>query len=360
MSHATIRFGTAAALPGRKAFGQLRVVQGRKRVALPVCVIHGARPGRHVVVLANQHGTELNGIESLRRFCETADPARMRGSVCAVLSCNPRAAMAGQPVWTEEDPRAAVTYDGPYNMNYNWPGRVGGRLVERVAHEIWSQAVMAPHRRADVVLDLHCHQNPTAVYAEDERVADLGVASGVRHIVITGFSEKLNTVNLACRRAGIPCMSLELSRQETFCPESIRDGAIAIENLLKFHGLLPGRLRLPAESAILDPWRDHRLAPRTFRLPSYRDYTARHDGLAVPHKQVYDIVRKGELVCSILDPYSGKVVENCRAPMSGGLYNYRTKGVLCAKGQNVFTLAVVRRVNPEVYVRRRMKREKSI
>lgn len=352
MTMAALRFGTASAAPGWKTFGRLNIDEGGKKATIPVCVIHGARTGRHVVVLANQHGTELNGIESVRRFCEAADPRRISGTIFAVISANPRAAAAGQPVWTEDAPKAEITYNGPYNMNFVWPGRRNGKVVERAVHEIWTQAILAPHRRADFVLDLHAHQNPTAVYADDERIADLGVVAGIRHIVLTGLSEEVATLSLACHRAGIPCMTAELGQQGTFCAESIAAGLVAIENLLKFQGLLPGRLRLPEEAIILDPWRDHRLTGRTFKSPSYVDVMARHDGLVVQHRQVYDLVRKGEPLGHVIDPFSGKVVEEILSPMTGAIYNWRTKGVVCAKGQRLVTLARTTKVKPAEYVER--------
>ena len=46
-----IHLGSASTGPGRKAWGQLRVAQGKKDVRLPVAVIHGAQPGPHVVMI---------------------------------------------------------------------------------------------------------------------------------------------------------------------------------------------------------------------------------------------------------------------------------------------------------------------
>ena len=70
---ASLEFGSAKAARGQKSWGQLRVREGKKSVRLPVVVIHGAAAGEHAVVLANQHGGEVNGIESIRRFAEEVD-----------------------------------------------------------------------------------------------------------------------------------------------------------------------------------------------------------------------------------------------------------------------------------------------
>ena len=64
----SIQLGTACARPGQKTWGQLGVRQGRRCVLLPVVVINGKKSGKHIVLIANQHGKEVNGVESLRRF----------------------------------------------------------------------------------------------------------------------------------------------------------------------------------------------------------------------------------------------------------------------------------------------------
>lgn len=130
-SSGPIQLGTAKARPGQKAWGQIHVREGRKYVRLPACVIHGARPGEHVVLLANQHGVELNGVEAIRRLCEEIDPKKLKGTVFAVPSANPRAAMLKQQAWIEDKPKGKSAdgqdhYRNPYNMNFQWPGKRGG------------------------------------------------------------------------------------------------------------------------------------------------------------------------------------------------------------------------------------------
>jgi uncharacterized protein len=343
-----LSLGTARAGLGQKAWGQLHVREGAQSVRLPVAVLQGARPGPHVVVLANQHGTELNGIEAARQFVETVNPHRLKGSVFVIPSANPRAALALQSVWLEGKlPRGMDPYASRYNMNFNWPGEVGGLLVQRVTHALFHRAILAPHRRADFVLDLHGHQGPTAVYAADRQVAHLGVIAGISRVVITGGDGK-NSCSGECNAIGIPAMTIELGGQADFFGESISAGRRAIFNLLKHFGLLSGAPEWPAASLVLDPWRDHRDRTRTHASPSYVDYKAGHAGLVIPRKRHYDMVRKGETVCDILDPFTARIVESCPAAISGAIYNYRTGGrAACTKGQTLFTVSIARHVHAQ-------------
>ena len=350
-----VELGTARARPGEKAWGQLRVREGGKQVTLATCVVNGARPGEHVAVIANQHGVEYNGVESIRLFCEQLDPKKLKGTFFAIPSANPLAALSGHQTFVEEEAKrdTAEEYDNEYNMNRVWPGRKGGTLVERVVHEIWSRAVFAPHAKASLFVDFHCHMNPTAVYADDEATGDLGVVAGIRNIIVTGSSEKVRTSSRLCAENGVRGMTIELSPQVWFVPEAVETGRRALGNLLKFWGMLRGKIELAEDAIILDPWRDHRRADETFARPSFMNYNCAHDGLLVPHRETYDSVRRGEVVAHIVDPRTGSVVEECRAPMSGAVYGYRTsRKAACMKGQLIFILAIAKRVRPAEYVKK--------
>ena len=363
-----VRLGSTRARPGQKAWGQLSVRNGKKSVRLAVGVVHGARPGPHAVLLANQHGSELNGFEAIRRTIEELDPTKLRGTVFALPSMNPRAAMLGEQCWPERQHAKLVRsfgagpyknvkgdYRTPYNLNWLWPGKENGSLAERIVFEVWNRAVLAPHRRADLLVDLHAFdiQSPTAVFAEDDVAAELGVASGIPYVVKTRFdshetirvdSFTVVSSNTACRDVGIPAITIELSGQRSIIPVSVDQGQVALSNLLKHVGILPGRPVLPARTFILDPWRDESTTKKHAR-PSYILYSAKKAGLVIPHRRHYDRVKKGDLVCEVANPYTGQIVESGRAGMSGMLYSMHHTG-LCGRGDRLFIVSTVRSVSP--------------
>ena len=361
----TIKCGTAKASAGEKAWGQLLVRQGAKKVRLPVVVINGRAPGEHVVLMANQHGGEINGVESIRRFAEEVDPRRMKGTVFAFPSANPRAALLKNECWPEDDdpglvarskgcpylPKGGDRSSCNYNMNRKWPGKTDGLLVERMTYEIWNRGIRAPHARASLVLDFHCHQNPSAIYANTASEVELGVVSGIPVVIHTRGGAEHMYSTVACGLAGIRGMTLELGGQHVLDPVSIEDGRRAIHNLLKFWGLLPGRLELPHEVFILDPWRNDILKDRAWRRPSWMSHRARHAGLVMFHKRPYERVRKGEVVASITDPFTGRVAEECRAGMSGSLLSLRVEASVCQKGEALFYISMLRRLRAAAYVR---------
>jgi len=358
--------GTAKAAPGRKAWGRLNVAEGARKVSLGVAAINGAGAGPHVVVLANQHGSEINGIESIRRFVEQVDPRKLRGTVFAIASANPKAAMLMNECWPEGQdesliqkrkgcpyiPEGGDRNSCAYNMNRKWPGRKGsGLLVERVVYEIWNRAVMAPHAKATLLMDLHCHQSPSSIYAACADDVPIGVASGVPNVIRTrswGSGRQYSYV--ACRNAGIRSMTVELGGQGVLDETSIEIGRRAIFNMLRFYGLLRDKPEFDARTQLLDPWRGEKE-----KLPkgkeTWKQYEARHDGLVRVLARPFDSVRKGRTVAEILDPFTGQIVERCAAPMSGALYALRLPTLACRKGQRIFDVAAVRRVKPAEYLR---------
>ena len=361
----TLKFGTATAARGQKAWGTLRVRAGRRQVSLGVAVIHGARPGEHVVALANQHGGEVNGVESLRLFVEQVDPRRMRGSVFVIPSANPRAAMLLNEFYPEDaDAETLAKYQGghyrepgfdrnacPYNMNRRWPGRKGGTLVDRMVYEIWNRAVMAPHRQASLFLDFHCHQSPSAIYAAYREDIELGIVSGAPVVTYTRSAQAGSSHDYsrrACSAAGIQGLTVELGGQRAIHPRAVEDGRRILFNLLKFWGLLPGRPEYyPEPTLLLDPWRDDFCKPnRPANLRSNQRIFAGHAGLAVQHVFGGARVRKGRTVCHVVDPFSGRVVEEHRAAFTGVVLNNLRPEALCRKGERLATLARARRVDP--------------
>lgn len=348
--HHELSVGGVVAKPGQAVSGVLQIKQGGKSVRLPVLLINGSKPGPKVVVLANQHGNELNGMESARTFFQEFNPEKLCGQIILFPSMNPTAAMLGTPTWTEGTEAVGV-YESKFNLNHIWPGNAETTLAGKIIHEVWNSAVMGKERKADLLIDLHCHQNPTAVYAEDDEAGVLGIASGMPVVVMTrgndaercGKKQLVTGSNLACARNGIPSITIELRGQDAFFPESIRQGKTALLNLCRYLGMLGGSMVLPENTVIIDPWRAE-FVPNTPR-ETYSQYRSKYDALFIPHVSIYERVRRNQVVGHILDPYTAQILEECVSTMNGGLYGIAGKAQ-CKKGEILFTVAYSKTVNP--------------
>src|SRR5262249_48513384 len=83
-THATFTVGTATAQRGQRANGAIRVPAGVDAgYDIPVTVIHGARPGPVLAVVAGSHGSEYASIMAVEELMTTTtiDPSRMAGTL---------------------------------------------------------------------------------------------------------------------------------------------------------------------------------------------------------------------------------------------------------------------------------------
>ena len=107
---------------------------------VPICVMHGCKPGRTALLLAGNHGNEYEGQVALRRLVSTVQPTELHGRLIVI----PTISMAASASWSREWP------DGT-NFNRVMPGDPRGIPAEQLAHFL--SAVLIP--RADIVYDLH-------------------------------------------------------------------------------------------------------------------------------------------------------------------------------------------------------------
>lgn len=356
-----IKFGTGVAVAGQKAWGIYSFKEGKKESSFPVIVVNGAKPGKHVVLIANQHGSEVNGVASIVRFCEEINPKELKGTILAIPSANPNAAMAETFCWMEgSKERNDNKYETKFNMNWIWPGRKGGLLVERAVHEIWNNAIMNNCPKADFVLDIHCHQSRSAVIAESDDLLAPAVASGLNSVIRMrtlevarkqkNIKSEVNDLCMACLEHGIPSLVIELEGQHIMLTDSIEKGKTAICNLMKYLGLLPGKLILPESAVIVDPWRDQFESQK--ENPSFFECKSSVNGLYVPVKKSYDIVKKGDLIGEIIDPFKGKVTKQFKADSLGVLYASSSKAVCKDDGSRLFAISAFEKVLPSEFLKK--------
>ena len=135
--------GTATAQRGTTATGTIPVPAGSdSALAIPVAVIHGARPGPVVAFVAGSHGTEYSSIVALQRLIPRIDAKALAGTVIVVPIINIASFQQMTPHVNPIDRKS---------MNGNYPGDPNGTQSQRALALVTSQVVVP----ADVVVDLH-------------------------------------------------------------------------------------------------------------------------------------------------------------------------------------------------------------
>lgn len=298
--------GSIKASRGERASGYLEVpaIAGRDEgTRIPVTVIHGAKPGPVLALIAGTHGYEYAPILAMMRLPAQVDAWELSGTLLIVHVAN-LPSFLGRTIYYSP-------VDGK-NLNRVYPGRADGTLSERIAAVITKEII----DRADYVADLHCGDGNESLRpytywmtsgsaAVNEKSREMALAFGLDHIVIdrersSDPAMSVYTANTAITR-GKPAITTEtgeLGRVDDEGPELALAGAL---NLMRHLRMLPG-------------------TPRRAEHPLWID---RNEVLRSPATGVFHArVRRGYTVArgallGVLTDYFGNTLEEIRAPFSG-------------------------------------------
>lgn len=151
-------------MPERIVVGNITVARGEVKkgvikgvelfnnvsVDVPVMVLNGAKEGPTLLLISTQHGTEIQGIEVIRRVMrEQVKPMNLRGAVIAIPVGNPLAFMHSQYLsWIDNLDVGGVRADRPE-----------GNTTERLAHALWKEA----WSKASLIVNIHCNTRPDSL-----------------------------------------------------------------------------------------------------------------------------------------------------------------------------------------------------
>jgi len=305
---AAFEVGALSAAPGSAVSGYLEVEDtGDGGTRIPVSILHGARPGPVLALIAGTHGYEYPGVTALQRLRGDLSAGALAGTVLLVHIANPPS-FYGRTVYVSP-------VDGK-NLNRVYPGRADGSLSERIAAVITTQVI----ERADFLVDLHAGDGNEAlrpyVYLPvtgkpelDAASRGLALAFGLDHIVIDEgrvqpADASIYTDQTALSR-GIPAITTEtgqLGSNDDYWVDLAYDGAL---NVMRHLGMLEG----PA-----------RPNPGVVWLTGYEVVRAPEAGLFRAAVRDGYAVAEGGLLGELLDPF-GEQIREIRAPFAG-IVNY--------------------------------------
>src|SRR5262249_38302035 len=121
----TFSVGTASARRGQKTLGTLNVPAGIDAgYDMPVAVVHGARPGPVLAVVAGAHGSEYASIIAVEELIGGVNPADISGTLILLPIVN-------VPSFEKIVPHVNPV-DGK-SMNRFYPGNPNGSQTERAS-----------------------------------------------------------------------------------------------------------------------------------------------------------------------------------------------------------------------------------
>lgn len=328
-SRATLRVGTATARRGDKSYGALPVPRGIDAgYDIPVVVIHGAKPGAVLAVVAGSHGSEYTSIIAVEQLIAEVNPAAMAGSLILVPLVN-------VPSFEQIVPHLNPT--DSKNMNRFYPGNPTGTQTERASYVITKEVV----EQSDHVIDLHggdldenlrpySYWTVTGNQKQDDASKAMAIAFGLPHIVISTDRPKDPAAsrfleNTATTR-GKPSFTAEAGRSGPVDPKETAMLVRGVHNVMAHLKMVAGGAPQPV---------------RPVWIEQLITIAAERDGMFHAAVDRDATVAKGAKIGTITD-YWNRPVQEITAPDAGTVLFIRAVPSL-KKGDTIASLGVVKK-----------------
>ena len=295
-----IEWGNLKASPGQSVSGMVKVgeLSNRAVIEMPVIIVNGVEEGPVVWLNGAIHGDELNGPMAIREVMPLLDPQKLKGAVIATPVSNPFALQARQ----KNTPQ-----DG-FDMDMQFPGDPKGTLSQRMAYYLFQQI----KKYATHLIDFHALGTPydaqpytvfkkvpndvNGVSEQGERMAR--TFGGSVHCCVD-LNSNLNELpgnvagflDVQCLMHGIPAFMTELGSGGHIQQDMVAYGVRGIWAVLHDLGMWE------EEPAPL-------IHPNTKTLTKRKFIYTDAAGLVVDQAPSGSIVRKGEVICRVIDMLS--------------------------------------------------------
>lgn len=247
------------------------------QIDTPIYVYRAAEDGPVVGLIAGMHGDEINGMEIVRRIIDNRFHQVKRGTVV----CMPVINVYGFLNFSREVP------DGK-DVNRSFPGSRGGSLASRVAHHLMKDVIP----NIDVGVDFHTggamrsnYPQVRAVLRDEENVS-LANAFHAPFTIDAPF--RPNSLRREAARKGKKIIVYEGGESLRFDAHAIEEGISGTLRLMKHLGMAEWAPEPKEESRVI--WNTSWIR-------------AMHAGLFQANVESGQLVKKGEWVGTITDPF---------------------------------------------------------
>jgi len=299
---ADVTVGTATAKPGQKATGYIQVAAGIDAgTNIPVIVIHGAKPGPKLAIVAGSHGTEYASIIALEKLA--VDPAELSGTLIVLPLINLASFAQKVPHLNPVDGKS---------MNRLYPGKADGTQTERVSWAIARQVI----DKCDYLIDLHggdldenlrryAYWPRTGKEPLDSTTRGMVLAFGLDHVIIQKNQAPAVPGAMSISRfaidSGKPTIIAEAGHSGTTDAADVDALIRGCESVMRHLKMLPGAAK-PVEHPL---W-----------IENITTVKSELDGVFYPLAAPEAYVSQGMIVGYITD-YFGNKLADVASPISG-------------------------------------------
>ncbi|MCQ2473271.1 MAG: M14 family metallopeptidase [Saccharofermentans sp.] len=261
---------------------------------------------KRISIVTGIHGDELEGqyvcFEVARRIEEAF------GNLKGIVDIYP----AINPLGIDSITRGIPAFD--LDMNRLFPGNIEGNMTEYLAADILKDV-----SGSDLVIDIHASniyltEIPQIRINElhEDTLVPFAKASNVDFVWVHGASTVLeSTFAYSLNSTGTPCLVVEMGVGMRITKEYGNQLTDGIFSLMKKLGIWTGKTKKPRTPIISSDPDD----------VSYLNASV--GGLFVPEVHHWEELKTGDVIGKIIDPLSGKVLDEIKSPVDGILFTIR-------------------------------------
>lgn len=272
---------------------------------------HGS--GKRICIVTGTHGDELEGqyVCYLIAKMVRENPSHLHGTIDIYPALN--------PLGIDSMQRGVPAFD--LDMNRIFPGNPKGSMIEKVAHDIYTDL-----SGADMVIDIHAsniflREIPQVRISEmtSEKLVPYAKLMGIDFIWVHQAATVLeSTLAHSLNSTGTPCLVAEMAVGGRISHSMCQQLTLGIQNLMYRMGIWdvePHQESLH-ESIMCD-------GPDSVAF-----LNARTSGIFVTeiHNDIH--VTEGQTVGQIISPLTGEVLDEVKAPCDGLLFTIRAYPVV--------------------------------
>lgn len=277
----------------------------KKRRIMPK--VKGKKKGmKRISIVTGIHGDELEGqyvcFEVARRIEENFD------MLTGIVDIYP----AMNPLGIDSITRGIPAFD--LDMNRIFPGNIDGNMTEYLAAEIVKDL-----SGSDLVLDIHASniyltEIPQIRINElhEEELVPLAKEANVDFVWVHGASTVLeSTLAYSLNSTGTPCLVVEMGVGMRITKEYGDQLVEGIFNLMKKLGIWQGEVQESRKPIVSNNPQD----------VSFLNATV--GGLFIQKVHHWEELSEGDVIGLLIDPLSGKVLDEVKSPVDGILFTIR-------------------------------------
>jgi len=209
----------------------------------PFWMIESGHDGPTLLVMAAQHGNEVQGAEVIRRFFGICATDLRAGMMILIPVVNLPAVRARRP-HTGLGPEQPYAEDGGTNIQKLWPGDPRGSDLQRIAFSFYVSALV----QCTHAIDIHCWNHFWApAFFVPNRPEEARAFGAMAHTPFVGY----RTTPWPPHNAGVLAeqgaiaMGMELAGQYRIVEEQVRMGLQTVVNVARLLGMLDGEPEPP-------------------------------------------------------------------------------------------------------------------